>query len=278
MAMLLTMPDLNWTVRVYDDDDSWTWVYKFSRTGTVSWKDPWNGMHGNGTWRIEGTQLKTRWFGSKTTEEWDVPINPTGTDGTCHMKGTDYTLSAVANDYFLQPGDVVYSGDQLINTKPPRLATIIYEGEVRTGGTIAWICNNPGNIQAWRPWAEQHGAYKGKHLDVPGVGRYAIFPDRTTGLSAIGSLLRGYGRLTIKDAIFRYAPPGHGHNNPEAYTKSVAQGLNLPDSTNLTDLSDDQMLQMVAIIVGVEDTRGGTTWSRDNADLPNDIRQRLTPP
>lgn len=275
--MLLTMPDLTWTVRVFDGVSQWTWEYKFTRTGKVSWKDPWNGMHGNGTWRIEGDKLKTSWSGSETTEEWKVPIDPSRATGTCVMKGNTYSLEAVARDYFLQPGDVVYSGRELIRTKGWR-ATIIYEHEVRSGGTIAWICNNPGNIQAWTQWAEGHGAYKGKHLDVPGVkGRYAIFPDKTTGLKAIGSLLRGYGRLTIRGAIFKYAPPEHG-NNPEWYTAQVAQGLKLPDDTYLTDLNDEQMLQMVTVITRVETTDEGWSGPRDSAELDNDIRLRLASP
>lgn len=273
MAALLTMPDLTWTVRV----SRWTWEYKFSSTGHVSWRDPWNGMHGKGTWRIEAdNKLKTRWHGSATTEDWDLPINPSAATGTCYMEEGTYDLQAVAQDYFLQPGDVVYSGLELTRTKGRR-ATIIYSDVVRSGGTIAWICNNPGNIQAWNQWAEKHGAYKGKHLDVPAVGgRYAIFPDRTAGLKAIGSLLRGYGRLTIRQAIYQYAPKEHG-NNPEAYTARVAQGLKLPDDTYLTDLSDEQMLQMVTVISGVEDAQEGTTWARSSPDLPNDIRQRLSP-
>jgi hypothetical protein len=278
MAMLLTMPDLTWRVRVFDGVSQWVWEYKFLRKGNkVSWRDPWNGMHGDGTWRIEGDKLKTTWTGSETTEDWDVPINPSLAKGTCIMKGKMYSLEAVARDYFLQPGDVVYSGEEIFRTKG-LYATIIYEHEVRTGGTIAWICNNPGNIQAWTDWAERHGAYKGKHLSYTAVGgRYAIFPDETAGLRAIGYLLKDYGRVTIRQAIFKYADKEHG-NDPEAYTARVVQALKLPDDTYLTDLSDDQMLQMVRTITRVETTKAGTTRPRNSPDLDNDIRQRLSAP
>jgi hypothetical protein len=280
MAKLLTMPDLTWAVRVFDGSNQWVWEYKFTRIGNkVSWRDTWNGMHGNGTWRIEGDKMKTSWSGSATTEEWDVPIDPSLAKGTCVMKGKEYKLEAVAQGYFLQPGDVVYSGTPLFRVTVPSPATIIYELEVRSGGTIAWICNNPGNIQAWTDWAEHHGAYKGKHLDVPSVkGRYAIFPDRTAGLKAIGSVLRGYPKgFTIREAIFKYAPPEHG-NNPEAYTKQVRDTLKLPDDTLLKDLNEMQILQMVTTITRVEDEKTGDTWPRNSTDLPNDIRQRLSPP
>jgi hypothetical protein len=277
MAMLWTMKyDLTWTVRVFDGVSQWVWEYKFLRIGKVSWRDKWNGMNGNGTWSIERDTMKTRWVGSETTEDWDVPINPSLAKGTCTMKGRTYTLEAIAQNYFLQPGDVVYSGEPLVKTSGWR-ATIIYEDKVRSGGTIAWICNNPGNIQAWTDWAEHHGAYKGKHLDVPGVkGRYAIFPDEDTGFAAIGSLLKGKGRVTIKDAIYDYAPEKYG-NHPEVYTARVVEGLKLPDDTYLTALSKDQMLQMARIIKRVETTEEGKTWARDRADLDPDILERLPP-
>jgi hypothetical protein len=93
--MLMTMPDLSWTVRV----DRWTWQYDFSRKGTVRWKDNSSGMGGHGTWHIKGNKLITRWVASKTWEEWDVPINPRAATGKCHMHGVTYDLRAQALNF-----------------------------------------------------------------------------------------------------------------------------------------------------------------------------------
>ena len=67
--MLATMPDLNWRVIV----KPWTWIYSFSRLGTVTWRDPNTGMNGKGTWKFEPGRMITTWANSKTWEEWDAP-------------------------------------------------------------------------------------------------------------------------------------------------------------------------------------------------------------
>jgi hypothetical protein len=62
-----------------------------------------------------------------------------------HAEAT-YDLSAVALNLRLYDGDVVYSGDPILAGNGT-VATIIYADEMRTGGTVAWICRNPGNIR-----------------------------------------------------------------------------------------------------------------------------------
>lgn len=48
--MLQTMPDRGeWSVHV----GPWNWVYVFSKDGTVTWKDPRNGLNGRGTWKVD---------------------------------------------------------------------------------------------------------------------------------------------------------------------------------------------------------------------------------
>ena len=121
-------------------------------------------------------KLITRWTGSTTWEEWDVPINPNGAKGTCYMKEGTYGLHAVAQNYYLEAGDVVSTGSPIVRGNGT-VASVIYSDEVRTGGTVAWICRNPGNIRD----GDKFGAFKGKKLQVNGVGTYAIFPDETHG-------------------------------------------------------------------------------------------------
>jgi hypothetical protein len=218
--VMLTMPDLKWIVRVYGPGESnprYSWYYTFTRKGAVSWKDPYNGRAGKGTWVIEDRTMTVRWAGSKTYENWDVPINPDGAEGTCYMAEGALTLRAVALNYYLQPGDVVYSGEPLIRCEG-QVATVIYAGEFRTGGTIAWICNNPGNIRD----GSKYGAIKGKQLTLSKLGSYAIFPDETTGLNAVVAVLKVYGRVTINQAMHKYAPAKDGSNKPDQYAATIA--------------------------------------------------------
>ena len=266
--MLLTMPDMTWTVRV----DRWTWIYAFSRLGTVRWRDPGNGMHGNGTWRVENGSLITRWFPSKTWEEWDLPIFPQKATGKAHMADGTFDLEAEAQDYYLRPGDVVYDVGQAIVRSNGTVASVIYPDEVRTGGTVAWICRNPGNIRD----GDKYGAYKGKQLQVKKVGGFAIFPDEDTGLQAVVSILKVYGHVTLKQAMYKYAPPSD-HNDPDKYAATLADGLGVPDSTFLTTLTGEQMKNLAKLITGVEHTQKGTPWGRDDSALPPQISQRLPP-
>jgi hypothetical protein len=98
----IIMPDkTKWTVHV----KNWTWEYVFAQKGTVRWTDPMNGMHGAGTWKLDKDRLITRWFGSKTWEEWDLPITPSAQTGTCHMEEGNFKLTAVATNY-IKLGDI----------------------------------------------------------------------------------------------------------------------------------------------------------------------------
>jgi hypothetical protein len=271
MPFLSTMPDTSWTVKV----GRWTWIYKFKRspasnmTGSVSWRDPFNGMHGGGAWKIVGDVMKLTWFNSATTEAWDVPFEPRHTTGQATMKGTTYDVVATANDFYLKPGDVVYSGQPIILGNGTK-ATIVYENEVRTGGTVAWICCNPGNIRL----GDDYGAIKGKYLTVAEAGNYAIFPDEAAGIMGAFKLLRVYGRVTIATAIAKWAPK-KDHNKTEEYVAAVVRGMKLPADTYLTAMSDEQVMRMVYVMTGVEVTTKGKAYARGDADMPVDIAVRL---
>ena len=70
-----------------------------------------------------------------------------------------------------------------------------------SGGSRAWRNNNPGNLEDGK-FARDNGA-------IGTDGRFAIFPDATTGFNAMAGLLstNAYQNLTIEGAINRYAPP-----------------------------------------------------------------------
>ena len=268
MASLMTMPDLTWTVRV----DSWTWIYKFSSKGAVTWRDPWNGMHGSGRWRIVGGSLHIDWA-SGSTDDWDVPISTSEATGATKMSDGIHDLRATPVDYYLKPGDVLYSGNTMIHANFT-VATIIFDDEVRTGGTVAWICKNPGNIRD----GDKFGAYPGKHLQVIGAGAFAIFPDEGAGLMAVVNLLKVYGRVTVQQAMNKYAKKGDGNNDPVAYAATLAKGLGVSVDTYLTTFSDEQYMIMASLITGVETTTKGTAWPIGDPGIPYDLAQRLVPP
>lgn len=99
--MLQTMPDRGeWSVHV----GPWNWVYVFSKDGTVTWKDPRNGLNGRGTWKVDKKKITTRWVNSQTWEEWDLPLSTRAETGKAHMKAGRFDLKAEANN-FLDPDE-----------------------------------------------------------------------------------------------------------------------------------------------------------------------------
>jgi hypothetical protein len=135
---------------------------------------------------------------------------------------------------------------------------VVYQDEVRVGGTKAWRNNNPGNIIGGA-WANAHGAI-GTAFDM------AVFPDEATGAAAIPALLRTarYQAMTIREAISTYAPPRE--NNTEAYIQHVTTGAHVPETTRLSALADAQLDLIVDVIRGVEGWAAGTTFDRTGPD------------
>ena len=153
-----------------------------------------------------------------------------------------------------------------IVTRPPPGASgthdgqryVVYQDEVRVGGTKAWRNNNPGNIVGGA-WANGRGA-------IGTAFGMAVFPDEATGGAAIPALLHttAYQARTIREAISMYAPPSE--NDTESYIQSVVRGAGVPDTTRLSALTDAQLDLIVGVIRRVEGWTAGTTYHRDGPD------------
>lgn len=277
--MLTTMPDLTWVVYVKD----LILIYRFSRTGTVVWEDPFVRRKGPpGRWSFEKGAMRINWD-DWTTDVWGAPVNPRRTRGERRTAEGAIPLTAEAQNYFLHPGDVVYGlGDPIKHTH--QVATVVYADGVRTGGTIAWLCCNPGNIMN----GEKYGSIPGKRLHVKGwapgldgkkkpVDRpYSIFPDEETGFKAVVAWLRAYGRRSFRGAMHDYAPAADG-NNPDGYAARLAAALKVGVDTPMSDLTDDQLAQMAKAVTGVEVTEPGRKIPNGSDAMPLELRGRLMP-
>ncbi len=75
---------------------------------------------------------------------------------------------------------------------------------IRSGGSRAWRCNNPGNLLASRYSMGVSRRSIGKAGD--GVNEYAVYPDYETGHEALVVMLKGgvYSPLTLRASIKRY--------------------------------------------------------------------------
>lgn len=104
---------------------------------------------------------------------------------------------------------------------------------LRTGGTIAWRFNNPGNI---RP--KNNGTYPGQiGTGNTKSGNFAIFESYEIGRREKKALLRRkYNNYSLKDALYIYAPPNE--NDTEAYIAYLIKHTGFNQSTILSSLDD----------------------------------------
>ena len=140
---------------------------------------------------------------------------------------------------------------------------VVYQDQVRRGGSMAWRTNNPGNLKG-SDFTRAHGS-------IGTAWGSAVFPDLETGVAAIRALLttRTYQAMTIRGAVTRWAPPEE--NDTEAYITDVTTGAGVPDSTLLSALTEQQLEHVVRVIRRTEGWRAGETFGRDGPDWARDL-------
>ncbi len=105
---------------------------------------------------------------------------------------------------------------------------------IRSGGSRAWRCNNPGALlkSAYSIGKDRRA------IGIAGFGAYiyAVYPDYDTGHEALIVMLRGsrYRNLTLLEASLRYVEedPGHG--------PKIAKMSNLDPNRKISSLSDEE--------------------------------------
>ena len=153
------------------------------------------------------------------------------------------------------------SAGEFVHARPIAPRTILYvdaqgREQVREGGSRSWRNCNPGNIRK--------GDFSINCGAIGNDGSFAVFPDEATGMAAIVSLLKtaAYSRLTLKDAIFRYAPPGDGNNSQE-YADFIHRETGIALATVLSTLSERDRRKVAQTIQKIEGWTKGTV--RPNA-------------
>lgn len=127
----------------------------------------------------------------------------------------------------------------------------------RSGGTISWRCNNPGNLK--------YGDFSRKNKSVgAGPGNHAVFPTYFDGLTAQEQLLFAEGsryiNRTIAEAIAIYAPVSDpdAKNDPIAYANFISRKIGVHSGTVLRDLNDLQRVKMMFAMHQMEGFKVGT--------------------
>ena len=110
---------------------------------------------------------------------------------------------------------------------------------LRSGGTIAWRFNNPGNI---RPATTNAGLRIGTGKTAS--GEFCIFPCYEVGRKAKKELLRRkYDKYTIPEALEIYAP--RSENDTDSYIEHIVNKTGLPRDKPLSSFTDAQLDSMM---------------------------------
>jgi RHS repeat-associated protein len=126
--------------------------------------------------------------------------------------------------------------------------------EVRSGGSISWRTNNPGNLNQG-PFAQSQGSI-GSYTGPQNT--FAVFPNEGAGSAALVTRLQTppYSGYTLDQAIDVFAPPAY---NPTAqYQAFVSNALGVGGSTTLGGLTPQQIGNLAAAIRRFEGWSPGT--------------------
>ena len=111
--------------------------------------------------------------------------------------------------------------------------------EIRQGGTLPWRNKNPGAISK-------------SDMASGMANKFAVFASEEVGFDALRALLRGenYRNLTLKSAIFKYAPPHE--NNTTKYQADIKRLTGVDLNKKLCDLNEEEFERVVKTIKQIE--------------------------
>lgn len=122
---------------------------------------------------------------------------------------------------------------------PETMFTVQYFDEkgnmiIRSRGTRAWRCNNPGNLHASTYSMSKQRRSMGKVRE--GKDEYAVYPDYETGHESLVVMIKGsiYSPLSLKDAMYKY-----DSTNPK-YIDEIVKINKLDPERSIKSLSDHE--------------------------------------
>lgn len=116
---------------------------------------------------------------------------------------------------------------------------------LKTGGTLNWRFNNPGNLISAK---NQPGKIGVGVVYNPGKHSFAIFSSVEAGEHAKSSLLkRKYNDYTIPDMMKKYAP-GNDSNDPDGYANFIMSESGVTKDEKVGDLDDTKFSKVISAI------------------------------
>ena len=143
------------------------------------------------------------------------------------------------------------------STATSKGGSVIIGNEKRTGGTISWRTNNPGNVQ-YGDFAKRYGAI-GSAMARDGEP-VAIMPTLDHGWKMQVALWRRpkYNNGTINQGCRTWATGVRDYKGISPYTIALADAAGASVHTKVSDLSDEQLKNMVKRQAKLEGFKVGT--------------------
>lgn len=174
------------------------------------------------------------------------------------MRGNEKGLVILNKNSFLEKTNIEPAISKVLDYGNGWITVLMNDGHTyrRTGGTLSWRYNNPGNIK--------YGSYARSKGSVGrgwgGQGGHAVFPTYQIGKKAKKDLLftpiRKYYNYTLLDAISLYAPSNdpNANNKPHIYARYIMKRT--PGVTLSTRLKDFTLEQQEAMLYAMEKFEG----------------------
>ncbi|PLT21154.1 hypothetical protein [Psychrobacter sp. MES7-P7E] len=206
---------------------------------------------------VEADKIKTEYNHGYTVDEIElrhdnaIELANLNTENGITRSYAEAGISQGQNPNIVSGGDAASGIVRVISAGKGYTQYELADGRVITAkGNRNFRNNNLGNIE-YGDFAKRNGA-------VGTDGRFAVFPDRATGIKAMENLIFGtgsYRNLTLTDAINRYAPPHENQTN--RYQSTVLQavgGQNKPMS-QYSAAEREAIIQAMAGVEGKNNTR-----------------------
>ena len=163
---------------------------------------------------------------------------------------------------------------------------VVYDKEIRVGGTRPWHNNNPGNFD--KP--SDHPK------NIGNDGRFLIFPDPATGKQELIDSIKAHGTSTIRSFITVHAPPSE--NDTEQYITDVLNFMNngdkigeckitkpakpVSDGTVIGNLNDADQTSLAMAMARKEGwcdvVQKKALYTCQSASVPDEYKKKLTCP
>ena len=143
------------------------------------------------------------------------------------------------------------------SAKVEKDGSIIIGDQRRSGGTISWRTNNPGNVM-YGNFSKGHGAIG--HIKAADLEPVAIMPTLEQGWKMQMDLWRrpAYNNGTIDQGARRWATGVGNKKGTSQYTMDLASAAGVTIHTKVSSLSDDQLKKLVKKQAHWEGFKSGT--------------------